>query len=86
MIQERRHRGGLAHRVRYLNIFSRKWSPFEARVSTIPWWRLLGEELWQGVRAPSDWFPNVSAVPQEYEIASGSQYTVRIYHSFFPCQ
>ena len=40
-----------AHRVRYLNTFSRKWSTFEALVNTVPWWRLLGEELWQGVRA-----------------------------------
>ena len=32
--------------------FSGKWSPFEALVHTVPWWKLLGEELWQGVRAP----------------------------------
>ena len=41
-----------AHRVRYLNNFSRKWSTFEALVNTVLWWKLLGEELWQGVRAP----------------------------------
>ena len=35
------------HRVRYLNNFSSKWSTFEALVNTIPWWNLLGEELWQ---------------------------------------
>ena len=44
--------GQFAHRVRYLNSFSRKWSTFEALVHTVPWWRLLEEELWQGVRAP----------------------------------
>ena len=36
------------HRVGYLNRLSRKWSTFEALVSTA----LLGKELWQGVRAP----------------------------------
>ena len=41
-----------AHRVRYLNKCSRKWSPFEALVNTVPWWKLLGEEVWQVVRAP----------------------------------
>ena len=41
-----------AHYVRYLNKFSRKWSTLEAIVNTVPWWRLLGEELWQGVRPP----------------------------------
>ena len=40
------------HRVRYLNDFSRKGSAFEALVNTVPWWRLLGEELWHGMRAP----------------------------------
>ena len=40
------------HRVNYLNNFSRKWSTFEALVNAVPWWKLLGEELWQGVRAP----------------------------------
>ena len=44
--------GEIAHRVRYLSNFSRKWSTFEAPVNTVPWWRLLREELWQGVRAP----------------------------------
>ena len=34
-----------AHRVRYLNNVSRKWSAFEALVNTVPWRRLLGEEL-----------------------------------------
>jgi hypothetical protein len=38
------------HRIRYLNNFSRKLSNFEALANTVPWWRLLGEELWQGVR------------------------------------
>ena len=32
--------------------FSRKWSTFEALVDIVPWWRLVAEELWQGVRAP----------------------------------
>ena len=41
-----------AHRVRNLNNSSRKWSIFEALVNTVLWCRLLGEELWQGVRAP----------------------------------
>ena len=41
-----------AHRLRYLNNFSRKWSAFEVLVNTVPWWRLLGEELWQGVGGP----------------------------------
>ena len=40
------------HRVRYLNNFSKKWFTFEALVNTVPWWRLLGEEFWLGVRAP----------------------------------
>ena len=34
-----------AHHVRYLNNFSRKWLTLEALVSTVPLWRLLGEEL-----------------------------------------
>ena len=25
---------------------------FEALVNAVPWWKLLGEELWQGARAP----------------------------------
>ena len=37
------------HRVRDLNNFSSKWSTFEALVNAVPWWRLLGAELWQGV-------------------------------------
>ena len=37
---------------RYLNNFSRKWSIFEDLVNAVPWWKLLGEEVWQGVRAP----------------------------------
>ena len=41
-----------AHRVRYLNNFSRKWSTFEALVNTAPCWKLQGEEWWQDVRAP----------------------------------
>ena len=45
-------RAPCAHRIRDLNHFSRKWSNFEALVHTVPWWRLLGEEVWQGVRAP----------------------------------
>ena len=40
------------HCVRYLNNFSWKRATFEPLVNTVPWWRLLGEELWQGVRAP----------------------------------
>ena len=39
-------------RFRYLNNFSRKWSTFEALANTGPWWKLLAEELWQGVRPP----------------------------------
>ena len=35
-----------------LNNFSRNWSTFEALVNTVPWWRLLGEDLWQNVRGP----------------------------------
>ena len=31
---------------------SRKWSTFEALVDPVHWWKLLGEELRQGVRAP----------------------------------
>ena len=31
--------GEFAHRVRYLNNFSRKRSSFEALVNTVPWWR-----------------------------------------------
>ena len=38
-----------AHCIRYLNNFSGKWSTFEALVNTVLWWRLLGEESWQGV-------------------------------------
>ena len=43
-----------AHRVRYLNTFSRKWATFEALVNIVPWWQLLiaGGRGWQGVRAP----------------------------------
>ena len=41
-----------AHRVGYLNNFSGKCSAFETLVKTVPWRRLPGEELWQGVRAP----------------------------------
>ena len=41
-----------AHRVRDLNDFSGKWSTVQPLVHTVPGWRLLGEELWQGVRAP----------------------------------
>ena len=44
------------HRVRtasgVLKNFSRKWSTFEVLVNTVPWWKLLGPELWQSVRAP----------------------------------
>ena len=39
-------------RVRYLNIFSRKWSTFEALVSIVPWWKLLGGEVWHAVTVP----------------------------------
>ena len=41
-----------AHSARYLNNFSRKWATLEDLANTVPWWRLLREELWQGVRAP----------------------------------
>ena len=34
-----------AHRIGYLNNSPRKWLAFGALVTTIPWWRLLGEEL-----------------------------------------
>ena len=41
-----------AHCVGYLSNFCRKWSTSEALVNTAPWWRLLGEQLWQCGRAP----------------------------------
>ena len=41
--------GEFTHRIRYLNNVSRKGSAFEAPVNTVPWWRLLGEEVWRGV-------------------------------------
>ena len=31
-------------------------------------------------------FDEAASVLQQYKIASGSKYTLRIYHSFFPCQ
>ena len=36
------------HHVRYLKNSCKKWSTFEALVNTVPWWKVLGEELWQG--------------------------------------
>ena len=35
-----------------LNNLSGKWSTAETLVNTVPWWKLLGEELWQGVGPP----------------------------------
>ena len=40
------------HHVKNLNSFYRKWSTVEALANTVPCWKLLGEELWQDVRAP----------------------------------
>ena len=45
-------KGEFAHRVRCLNNFCRRWSTFEALVNTVPWYKLLGEELLQSVRVP----------------------------------
>ena len=39
------------HRIRHLDNFYRKWSPFVALVNSVPWRKLLGEEFWQGLRA-----------------------------------
>ena len=40
------------HPVRYLNNVPQKWSTFEGLLNTVARWKLLGEQLWQGVRAP----------------------------------
>ena len=34
----------------------------------------------------SIFFDEAAIVLQQYEIVSGSKYTLRTYHSFFPCQ
>ena len=39
-------------RVGYLNTFSGKRSILEALVPTVPWRRVLGVDLWQGVGGP----------------------------------
>ena len=46
------HLREFTHHIRYLNNSSRKCTTSEAIVNAVPWWKLLGEEPWQGVRAP----------------------------------
>ena len=52
-----RMEGVHAPHVHRVNNFSREWSTFKALANTVPWWKWLGEELWQGVRAPLGHMP-----------------------------
>ena len=45
-------RAPCVHCIKYWDNFSRKWPTFEALVDTVPWWKLLGEELRRGVMDP----------------------------------